>query len=175
MGTQTSARVEISRPAAEVFRWLVEPEKLTAWAGSPGVMPADPAVLGVGFENTGAVPGISGGEATMRVDAWNPPLSFGVTVSYAGGAASTRYALAESAGTTTLTCSSDTDWAAPDLGAVEAQIAAQSPEVQAAMHHAIDTMNARLKTGAFDEGTRAMMQSALEASLAKLAALAEAV
>ncbi len=174
MGLQTNARVEIARPAAEVFRWLVEPEKLTAWAGSAGVMPSDPSVLAVGFEHTGPVAGISGGEATMRVDAWNPPLSFGVTVSYAGGRASTTYALAETGGATTLTCASDTDWATPDLGAVEARIAAQSPEVQSVMQHAIDTMSAQLATGAYDAGTQAMMQSALEASLANLKALAEA-
>lgn len=174
MGMQTSARVEIARPAAEVFRWLVEPDKLTAWAGSGGVMPADPSALAVGFENTGPVAGVAGGEATMRVDTWNPPLTFGVTVRYQGGTAFTSYTLAESAGTTTLTCASDTDWATPDLGDVEAQIAAQSPEVQSVMQHAIDTMNQQLAAGAFDAGTQAMMQSALEASLAKLKSLAEA-
>lgn len=174
MGMQTKAVVEIARPAAEVFRWLVEPEKLTAWAGSPGVMPADPAALAVGFENTGPVPGIAGGEATMRVESWNPPLTFGVTVSYAGGSASTTYSLAESGGVTTLTCSSDTDWAQPDLGNVEAQMAAMGPEVQSVMQHAIDTMNAQLKAGAYDAGTQAMMQQALDASLAKLKQLAEA-
>ena len=69
---------------------------------------------------------------------------------------------------TTLTCTSDTDWAKPDLGAVEAQIAAQPPEVQAAMHHAIDLMHQQVGAGTFDAGTQAMMQRALDASLAKL-------
>lgn len=174
MGMQTNGRVEIAKPAAEVFSWLIEPEKLTAWAGSPGIMPADPAVLAVGYENSGPVPGIAGGDARMRVEAWNPPLTFAVTVSYAGGDAKTTYALAESGGVTTLTCTSDTDWAQPDLGAVEAQIAAQPPEVQAAMHHAIDMMNQQVGAGTYDAGTQAMMQQALDASLQKLKALVEA-
>jgi hypothetical protein len=174
MGMIAKGRIDIAKPATEVFSWLIEPAKLTSWAGSPGVMPADPEVLAVGYENTGPVPGIAGGEARMRVEAWNPPVTFAVTVSYAGGEAMTTYGLAESGGLTTLTCSSDTDWATPDLGAVEAQIAAQPLEVQAAMHHAIDVMNRQVDAGAFDVGTQAMMQQALEASLVKLKQLAEA-
>ncbi len=117
MGMQTTASVEIARPAAEVFRWLVEPTRLTAWAGSAGIMPADPGVLAVGYENSGPVAGIAGGDARMRVEAWNPPHTFGARMTYAGGDATTAYSLAESAGTTTLTVVSDTDWAKPDLSA----------------------------------------------------------
>ena len=97
MGMQTNGRIEIAKPAAEVFRWLVEPEKLTAWAGGAGLMPADPSTL-----------------------------------------------------------------------------AQQSPEVQAAMHHAIDLMNSQVGTGTFDATAQQGMQAALDRSLARLKQLAEA-
>ena len=173
MGMQTHGRIEITRPAAEVFRWLVEPEKLAAWAGGAGLMPADPAALHSGFEATGPIPALAG-DARMRIETWNPPHGFAVTMTYAGGDATTTYALAESGGTTTLTSSSDADWGTPDLSAMEAQLAQQSPEVQAAMHHAIDLMNSQVGTGAFDATAQAGMQTALDQSLAKLKSLAEA-
>lgn len=172
MGMQTNGRVEIAKPAAEVFGWLVEPAKLTQWAGGPGLMPADPAALHSGFEASGAIPALAG-DATMRIENWNPPLGFSVTMTYAGGDATTTYALTESGGGTTLTCSSDTDWGTPDLSAMEAQLAQQSPEVQAAMHHAIDLMNSQVASGSYDATAQAGMQAALEQSLAKLKQLAE--
>lgn len=174
MGMQTSASVAIRRPAAEVFRWLVEPERLAAWTGSAGIMPADPAVLAAGFETTGTTPGVAGGETRLRIDAWDPPHGLTLTITYAGGDATTTYALAEADGVTTLTCSSDTDWARPDLTGVEAQVAAQPPEVQAAMRSAMDAAYAQLGAGAFDAGTQAMLQSSLEDSLARLRDLVEA-
>ncbi len=47
-------------------------------------------------------------------------------------------------------------------------------EALTAMHHAIDLMNQQIASGAYDAGTQAMMQGALEQSLAKLKGLAEA-
>jgi uncharacterized protein YndB with AHSA1/START domain len=173
MGMQTSAQITIAKPAAEVFRWLVEPERLTAWAGGPGIMPADPSVLRSGFEASGPIPALAG-DAHMRIENWNPPLGFAVTMTYAGGDATTTYALAESGGQTTLTSSSDTDWGKPDLSEMEKQMAQQSPEIQAAMHHAIDLMNSQVGSGAYDATAQAGMQSALEQSLAKLKSLVEA-
>jgi len=173
MGMKTSAQIQIAKPAAEVFRWLIEPQKLTAWAGGPGVMPADPSVLHSGFEASGPIPALAG-DAKMRIENWNPPLGFGVTMTYAGGDATTTYALSESGGTTTLSCSSDTDWGKPDLSNMEKQAAQQSPEIQAAMHHAIDLMNQQMAAGALDATAQQGMQAALEASLAKLKQLAEA-
>jgi len=170
---KTSAQVQIAKPAAEVFAWLTEPTKLTAWAGGPGLMPADPSVLRSGFEATGPIPALAG-EAKMRIETWNPPLGFGVTMTYAGGDATTTYALTESGGTTTLVCSSDSDWGKPDLSEMEKQMAQQSPEVQAMMHHAIDLMNQQVGAGAYDATAQQGMQAALEASLANLKKLAEA-
>jgi hypothetical protein len=172
MGMQTNGRIEIAKPAAEVFSWLVEPAKLTQWAGGPGLMPADPGTLHSGFEARGPIPALAG-EATMRIENWNPPLGFAVTMTYAGGDATTTYALTESGGHTTLTASSDTDWGKPDLSAMEAQMAQQSPEIQAAMHHAIDLMNSQVASGAYDTTAQQGMQAALEQSLAKLKQLAE--
>jgi hypothetical protein len=163
----------VAKPAAEVFRWLIEPAKLTAWAGGPGLMPADPSVLSSGFEASGPIPALKG-DAKMRIESWNPPLGFGVTMTYAGGDATTTYTLSEAGGTTTLSCSSDTDWGKPDLSAMEQQMAQQSPEVQAMMHHAIDLMNSQVGSGAYDATAQQGMQAALEQSLAKLKQLAEA-
>jgi hypothetical protein len=95
-------------------------------------------------------------------------------MTYAGGDATTTYALTESGGTTTLTSASDSDWGKPDLSAMEKQMAQQSPEIQAAMHHAIDLMNSQVGSGAYDATAQAGMQAALEQSLAKLKQLAEA-
>jgi len=169
---KTNAQITIAKPAADVFRWLIEPEKLTAWAGGPGLMPADPAALHSGFEASGPIPALAG-EAHMRIENWNPPLGFAVTMTYAGGDATTTYALSESGGTTTLGCSSDSDWGKPDLSAMEKQMAQQSPEIQAAMHHAIDLMNSQVGSGAYDATAQQGMQAALEQSLAKLKELAE--
>jgi uncharacterized protein YndB with AHSA1/START domain len=169
---QTSAQIAIAKPAAEVFRWLVEPERLTAWAGGPGLMPADPAVLRSGFETSGPIPALAG-EAHMRVENWNPPFGFAVTMTYAGGDATTTYTLVEFGAATTLTSTSDTDWGKPDLSAMEQQMAQQSPEVQAALHHAIDLMNSQVGSGAYDATAQAGMQTALEQSLAKLKSLVE--
>lgn len=169
---QTNGRIEIAKPAAHVFTWLVEPAKLTQWAGGPGLMPADPATLRSGFEARGPIPAVAG-EATMRVENWNPPLGFAVVMNYAGGDATTTYALTESGGRTTLTVSSDTDWGEPDLTSIEAQMAQQSPEVQAAMHQAIDLMNSDFASGAYDATAQPALQAALEQSLAKLKQLAE--
>ena len=173
MGMQTTATIEIAKPAAEVFRWLVEPEKLAAWAGGAGLMPADPSALRTGFEASGPLPALAG-DARMRIDDWNPPHGFVVVMTYAGGDATTAYTLAESGGTTTLTSSSDADWGKPDLSEVEKQAAQQSPEIQAAMHHAIDLMNSQVGAGGFDGMAQQGMQAALEASLARLKELAEA-
>jgi uncharacterized protein YndB with AHSA1/START domain len=170
---QTSAQIVIAKPSAEVFRWLVEPEKLTAWAGGPGIMPADPSVLRSGFEASGPIPALAG-DAHMRIENFTPPLGFAVTMTYAGGDATTTYALTESGGATTLTSTSDSDWGKPDLSAMEKQMAQQSPEVQAAMHHAIDLMNSQVGSGAYDAVAQQGMQAALEQSLAKLKSLAEA-
>jgi uncharacterized protein YndB with AHSA1/START domain len=173
MGMQTSAQITIGKPAAEVFRWLIEPEKLTAWAGGAGLMPADPAALHSGFEASGPIPALAG-DAQLRIENWNPPLGFAVTMTYAGGDATTTYALAESGGVTTLTSSSDSEWGRPDLSDLEKQMAQQSPEIQAAMHHAIDLMNSQVGSGAYDATAQQGMQAALEHSLARLKALIEA-
>jgi uncharacterized protein YndB with AHSA1/START domain len=170
---KTNAQVTIAKPAAEVFRWLVEPEKLSAWAGGAGLMPADPAALRSGFEASGPIPALAG-DAHMRIENWNPPLGFAVTMTYAGGDATTTYALAESGGTTMLSSSSDSDWGKPDLSELEKQMVQQSPEIQAAMHHAIDLMNSQVGSGAYDATAQQGMQTALEQSLAKLKTLVEA-
>lgn len=173
MGMKTSAQVQIAKPAADVFAWLADPEKLTVWSGGPGLFPADPAELKSGFEASGPLPALAG-EAHMRIENWNPPLGFGVTMTYEGGDSSTTYTLSESGGTTTLTCASDTDWGKPDLSAMEQQMADMAPDVREMMKGALDMMNQQVGAGTFDASTQAGMQTALEESLHKLKQLVEA-
>lgn len=173
MGMQSSGAVEIAKPVDVVFRWLVEPEKLTAWTGGAGLYPADPSVLGEGFEATGPVPAMEG-EATLRIRDWNPPLGYTAVMTYSGGDSTTTYELREAEGVTTLAVRSDTDWGRPDLSALEAQMAGQSPEIQAAMRQALDMMAGQVGAGAYDATAQAGMQASLDESLAKLKALVEA-
>lgn len=173
MGMQTAVQIQIAKPAAEVFRWLIEPAKLAQWAGAAGLMPADTADLKSGYETTGTIPAIAG-EVRMRIENYTPPLGFGVTMTYAGGDSTTTYTLSESGGTTTLASSSDSDWAQPDLSALETSMSQQSAAIQSIMHHAIDVMNQQVGSGALDANAQGMMQQALVASLEKLKALAEA-
>ena len=169
---QTSGTVEIAKPAEEVFRWLVEPAKLTAWTGGAGLYPAAPAELRDGFEATGPVPAMEG-EATLRIQEWNPPLGYTVVMTYPGGDSTTSYALRETGGATTLTVRSDTDWGKPDLSAMQAQMAGQSPEIQAAMQQALELMNSQVGAGAYDATAQAGMQASLDESLVKLKSLVE--
>lgn len=172
MGMQTSGTVEIAKPVAEVFRWLVEPAKLTAWTGSAGLYPADPSELREGFEATGTIPAMAG-VATLRVRGWNPPLGYTVVMTYPGGDSTTTYELREAGGVTALTVRSDTDWGTPDLSAMDGQLAGQSPEVQAAMQQALELMTSQVGTGAYDVTAQAGMQASLHESLVKLKSLVE--
>ncbi|MEO8528273.1 MAG: SRPBCC domain-containing protein [Pseudolysinimonas sp.] len=173
MGMTTSAQIQIAKPAADVFRWLIEPAKLTQWAGAAGLMPADTSLLKSGFETTGSIPAIAG-EVKMRVENYNPPLSFAVTMTYDGGDSTSTYTLSESGGTTTLTSASDSDWAKPDLSGVETMMDQQSAAIQSIMHHAIDVMNQQVGSGSLDANAQGMMQQALLASLQKLKGFVEA-
>jgi len=151
MGMLTKSRVEIAAPATEVFCWLTEPAKLTAWLGGAGGMPEDPSVLEPGWTTTTDVPPI--GTTTIEIKAWDPPRRLDYLTTYAGGDAHTSYQVAEGDGVTTLVCESDTDWARPD---------------------GLDQMEDRLDPGMFDGMAQGRMQSALDASLQKLKTLIEA-
>lgn len=144
MGMLTKSRVEIAAPATEVFSWLTEPAKLTAWLGGAGGMPEDPSVLEPGWTTTTDVPPV--GTTTIEIKTWDPPRRLDYLTTFEGGDAHTSYQVAEGDGVTTLVCESDTDWARPE----------------------------GLWDAAVDSTVDGQMQSALDASLQKLKALIEA-
>lgn len=150
MGMLTSARVEIAAPAADVFSWLVDPVRLTAWAGGPGGMPEDGSVLRAGWTSTFDNPPI--GPMTLEVIVYEPPTRLEYRTTYPGGDSFATFLLSEGEGATTLVMEGDTDWARPEGTEGEAVDAAL--EGQAA-------------------GTQALMQQAAEASVRKLKVLIE--
>jgi len=175
MGMLTNSRVEIAAPATEVFSWLIEPPKLTAWLGGAGGMPEDSAVLEPGWTTTTDNPPV--GKTTIEIVTWDPPKRLDYLTTYAGGDAHTSYQLAEGDGVTTLVCESDTDWARPEGlwdAAVDSAVAGQPEGVRDVVEQQLDQMEDRLDAGLFDGMAQGQMQAALDASLQKLRALIEA-
>ena len=174
MGMLTSGRIDIAAPAADVFSWLVDPAKLTAWVGGSGGMPEDRSVLEVGWTSTSDVPPV--GRTTTEILHWDPPWGLDTLTSYPGGDAHTSYRLTEGDGTTTLMLESDTDWARPEGvwdAAIESAVAGQSEAVRDVVEQHLEQAEARLDAGLFDGLAQSRMQEALEAQLQKLKALAE--
>ncbi|CAN5562651.1 hypothetical protein BH10ACT7_BH10ACT7_32870 [soil metagenome] len=175
MGMATKASVTIDAPREEVFRWLVEPEKLTIWMGSAGAMPADPSQLKVGFTAQGTMPAPGGTRPnTLTVTAWDPPSTFGCTITYEGGDSVSMYTLATAGSGTRLELSGDTDWAQADLSQLDTALAGQDPAAQAVGRGMINGLMRLFRSGAWDGPTRKLMQKSVEDSLAKLKGLVEA-
>lgn len=175
MGMLTSARVEIAAPASEVFDWLIDPVKLTAWLGASGGMPEEPAQLRAGWSNTTDSPPV--GRVTIEIIVFDPPRALEYRSSYPGGDSLSTYRLVEGEGVTTLTCEGDTDWARPEGAwdaAVDAAMEGQSAAVRAVVEQQLDVAQEQLEHGVFDGLAQSQMQLALEASLQKLKALVEA-
>lgn len=174
MGMLTSGRVEIAAPAADVFGWLIDPVKLTAWLGGSGGMPEDTAELHTGWSSTTDTPA---GSVRIEVTAYEPPSRLTFRSTYEGGDSVSAYSLVEGDGVTTLTLEGDTDWGRPKGGfeaAVDAAMAGRSDELQAAADAQLEALETRLEHGEFDGVAQAQMQQALDASLLKLKSLVEA-
>jgi uncharacterized protein YndB with AHSA1/START domain len=175
MGMLTKGRVDIAAPAADVFSWLVEPAKLTAWLGAAGAMPEDPSSLTAGWTSTTDVPPV--GKTTIEIVTWDPPRRLDYLTTYAGGDSHTSYQLSEGDGVTTLICESDTDWARPEGlwdSAVDQAAAGQTEEVRETLETQLDALEDQLDAGSFDGMAQGQMQAALDASLLKLKSLIEA-
>ena len=175
MGMLTHSRAEIAAPATEVFSWLIEPAKLTAWLGGAGGMPEDSSVLKPGWTSTTDVPPV--GKTTIEIVTWDPPHKLEYLTTYAGGDAHTNYDLAEGDGVTTLVCESDTDWARPEGlwdAAVDSAVQGQPEGTREAIEQQLDQMEDKLDAGMFDGMAQGQMQAALDASLQKLKSLIEA-
>jgi uncharacterized protein YndB with AHSA1/START domain len=172
MSMTSHGSVKVAAPAAEVFRWLVEPDKLTQWAGGAGAMPADPSLLKAGFTASSMVATPGGPRpATLTVTDYQPPTSFGFTIGYDGGQTVTIYRLSEAGRVTTLDCDGTSDFAAVDLSAVESQVASQPWLIRWFVHHELQHSERMLKDGAFDAQTQPYLQAALQQSLDRLATL----
>ena len=175
MGMLTSARVDLAAPAADVFTWLIDPAKLTAWLGASGGMPDDTSQLQAGWSSTTDSPPL--GKVTVEVLRYEPPTLLEYRTSYQGGDSISTYRLTEGEGVTTLTLDGDTDWARPEGSwdaALDTAMEGQSPEVRAAAELELDKVEDQLEQGAFDSLAQTQMQQAMDASLQKLKSLVEA-
>jgi uncharacterized protein YndB with AHSA1/START domain len=108
-----SGSVEIAAPAAAVFPWLTEREKLAQWVGgNQEMMPASSSELVVGYRGAGTYPGPGGAaeEMVLEVNAVDAPHQFSYTQSYAEGVTAVEYALTESGGRTHVAATSTTEW-----------------------------------------------------------------
>lgn len=174
MGMLTSGRVEIAAPAAEVFDWLIDPVKLTAWLGGAGGMPEDASELHVGWTATNDTPA---GAVKVEITAYEPPASLAYRSTYEGGDQIATYTLIEVEGKTTLTLEGDTDWGRPK-GGLEGQLdqalAGQPESVKSAAEGVIEKLEEGLEHGAFDSAAQPQLQQAVDASLQKLKSLVEA-
>jgi uncharacterized protein YndB with AHSA1/START domain len=174
MGMLTNGRIDIAAPAADVFAWLVEPAKLTAWLGASGGMPEDSSQLKAGWSSTTDTPPL--GKVTVEMLAFEPPTHLEYRTTYQGGDSIATYRLIEGEGVTTLTLEGDTDWARPEGSwdqALDKAMEGQSAEAHDVAEAELDKVEARLDAGEFDGLAKDQMQQAVDASLQKLKALIE--
>ncbi|CAN5286420.1 hypothetical protein BH11ACT3_BH11ACT3_15400 [soil metagenome] len=155
MGMLTSGRVEIAAPAMDVFDWLVDPVKLTAWLGGSGA-----------------------GSAKVEITAFEPPTHLVYRSTYTGGDSISTYTLTEVDGHTTLVLEGDTDWGRPTGGleaAADQAMAGQPESVLAAAEAQMVALEQQLGDGAFDATAQPQLQlqQAVDAQLAKLKVLVE--
>jgi uncharacterized protein YndB with AHSA1/START domain len=171
----TSGSVQIAAPAREVWAWLVEPVRLTAWLGAAGGMPEDSSQLVAGWTSTTDTPPL--GKVTVEILAYQPPERLEYRTTYAGGDSISTYRLVEGDGVTTLTLEGDTDWARPEGAwdaALDSAMEGQPAEVREAAEAQLDQVEEQLEQGRFDTLAQDQMQTAVESSLTKLKALIEA-
>jgi uncharacterized protein YndB with AHSA1/START domain len=174
MGMLTSGRVEITAPAADVWAWLVDPVKVTAWLGGAGGLPEDPAELHVGWSSTSET---AAGTVKVEVTEFDPPTRLGYRQTYVGGDSISTYTLTEVGGKTTLTLEGDTDWARPKGGfdaAIEQALEGQPADMVALAEQKMHEVEQQLEQGAYDASAQPLMQASVEASLTKLKSLVEA-
>lgn len=174
MGMLTHGRVEIAAPASEVFDWLIDPVKLTAWLGGGGGMPDNPAELHVGWSSVTDTPA---GNVTVELTTYEPPTHLAFRSTYDGGDSISTYTLVEGDGITTLTLDGDTDWGRPKGGfdaVLDSALKGQPAEMREAAEAQLDALEVQLEHGDFDSAAQQQMQQSLDASLLKLKSLIEA-
>lgn len=113
MAITASGSIEIAAPAAAVFAWLTERDKLAQWVGgNQAQMPASSSELAVGYRGTAQYPGPGGAEQEMELEvtAVDPPHQFSYRQTYAEGVTAVDYLLTESEGQTHRVGTSITEW-----------------------------------------------------------------
>ncbi len=169
MGMISKSTIDIAAPAAQVFGWLTEPAKVLVWAGTTGGYPEDQSSLAAGYTSTFPM-AAPGGErtATFTVTEYDPPNALGTRLVYDGGDQISSYKLTVKGEGTTLEVTADTDWGSMDVSAMDAAMAAMTPEQQETVKAQLEQMKAQLAAGQFDAGTQAQLQQALDQSMQKL-------
>jgi uncharacterized protein YndB with AHSA1/START domain len=181
MPLQTTRTIEIGAPPAEVFPWLIEPDKLKAWTDAETKLPVETSQLRIGyrFESTFKAPD---GERRyeFEVIGYDPPRELAYVDTYAGGKATVSYQLTESGAGTRLDAAMSADTAAPVTtvpDAVRAQIA-QLPEMQRQMAEQ-QIASAMQQMQGYDAGSNpqavAAWNSKIDSELARLKELVELV
>jgi uncharacterized protein YndB with AHSA1/START domain len=178
MGMVTSASIDLAATPADVFRWLIEPKRLTQWLGASGAMPTDSSVLKAGFtaQSTMDAPGGAKWPTSLMIDEYSPPTSYSFTLTYPGGTAKTTYSLAATPTGTRLSVNADTDYASADNSKVDTAAAHESFLMRAYIHLAVAVVEHKLAKGELtgaNESTQGAMQKGLEESLTKLKSLVE--
>lgn len=103
------AEIRIARPAAEVFPWLIEPEKRMQWVDGltqSSLDPAGPPHPGTSLSDVVESNGVTT-EMRAIVRTYEPPRQLVTTTETPSFDQTSRCELSESAGTTTAHCVSD--------------------------------------------------------------------
>ena len=181
MPLQTTRTIEIGAPPAEVFTWLIEPDKFKAWTDAESKLPVDTSQLRVGYSLDGTFQAPDGQrQYHFVITAYDPPSALAYEDDYAGGKATVSYRLTESGAGTQLEAAMSADTAAPVSTvpeAVKTQIA-QLPAMQRQM--AEQQMQAAMQQmQGYDAGSNPQAVQAwnekIDAELSRLKTLVELV
>lgn len=172
--------IEIAAPAAQVFPWLTEREKLTQWVGgNQEMMPASSSELVVGYRGRARYPGPGGAEEEMELEvtAVDPPHGFSYRQTYAEGVTVVEYVLAESDGQTHVSGTSTTEWKTSGTDMfkqVEDQIASLPAYAQEISRRQLEQVEQQMQHTDTNPAVEAEMNRRVAESLEKLKETVEA-
>ena len=180
MAITASGSIEIAAPAAAVFPWLTERDRLARWVGgNQDMMPADSSELVVGYRGTAQYPGPGGAaeEMELEVIALDPPHRFSYRQTHARGVTAVDYALTESDGQTRVEGTSTTEWRTPQMDMfkpVEQQIANLPSYAQEITRRQLEQVSEQIQHTDTNPQVEAEMNRQFAESLEKLKRTVEA-